>query len=193
MRSKRPFVIVAGKLLDPIETRMMELFTCGLNLDDKIFDKSEPTAAVGQADAPVPTATDRIDAEVRADAPRVEADRPLRDWGWRVDIAVAQQYLIIVANSPAVLEGKHRSHDTGVDPCGFAATGRWRKASPQRRLDRLEAPVVKWADRREPVARAPTPRRVGPYRTACPDRASRASRSARCRKNVEGAAEATYW
>lgn len=43
----------------------MELFTRGLNLDDKIFNKSELTAAAGQADVPVPTATDRIDAEVR--------------------------------------------------------------------------------------------------------------------------------
>ena len=65
MRSKRIFVIVTRKLPDPIETRMMELFTCGLNLGDKIFDKSELTAPVGQADVPVPTATDRIDAEVR--------------------------------------------------------------------------------------------------------------------------------
>ena len=35
MQSKRPLVIVARKLLDPIKTRMMELFTCHLNLDDK--------------------------------------------------------------------------------------------------------------------------------------------------------------
>jgi glyoxylate reductase len=35
MRSKRPFVIVTRKLPDLIETRMMELFACRLNLDDK--------------------------------------------------------------------------------------------------------------------------------------------------------------
>src|SRR5215471_17722294 len=68
MRSKRPFVIVTRKLPDPIETRMMELFTCRLNLDDKPFDKSELIAAVGRADVLVPTVTDRIDAEVLAAA-----------------------------------------------------------------------------------------------------------------------------
>ena len=66
MRSKRRFVIVTRKLPDPIETWMMELFTCRLNLDDKPCDKSELTAAVGQADVLVPTVTDRIDAEVLA-------------------------------------------------------------------------------------------------------------------------------
>ena len=47
---------------------MMELFTCRLNLNDKVFDKSELSAAVGRADVLVPTVTDRIDAEVLAAA-----------------------------------------------------------------------------------------------------------------------------
>ena len=68
MRSKRPFVIVTRKLPDPIETRMMELFTCRLNLDDKAFDESVLIAAVSQADVPVPTVIDRIDVEVRVAA-----------------------------------------------------------------------------------------------------------------------------
>jgi glyoxylate reductase len=59
-------VIVTRKLPDPIETRMMELLTCRLNLDDKAFDKSEPTAAASRAEVPVPTVTDRIDAGVLA-------------------------------------------------------------------------------------------------------------------------------
>src|SRR5262249_48530640 len=66
MRSKRPFVIVTRKLPDPIETRMMELFSCRLNLDDIPLSKAELTAAIGQAEVLVPTVTDRIDAEVLA-------------------------------------------------------------------------------------------------------------------------------
>ncbi len=46
MQSKRPFVIVTRKLPDPIETRMMELFACRLNLDDKPFGKPGLVAAV---------------------------------------------------------------------------------------------------------------------------------------------------
>ena len=104
MRSKRPFVIVTRKLPDPIETRMMELFTCRLNLDDKIFDKSELSAAVGRADVLVPTVTDRIDAEVLAGAGA--ALKLIASFGTgidHVDLAVAQQRGIIVTNTPGVL------------------------------------------------------------------------------------------
>ena len=64
----RPFVIVSRKSPDPSETLKMELFTPQLNLNDKLFEKSELTAAVGQADVLVPMVTDRIDAEVPAPA-----------------------------------------------------------------------------------------------------------------------------
>jgi len=104
MRSKRPFVIVTRKLPDPIETRMMELFTCRLNLDDKIFDKSELSAAVGQADVLVPTVTDRIDAEVLAGAgPTLKLIASFGTGIDHVDLAVAQQRGIIVTNTPGVL------------------------------------------------------------------------------------------
>ena len=104
MRSKRPFVIVTRKLPDPIETRMMELFACRLNLNDKAFGKSELTAAVGQADVLVPTVTDRIDAEVLAGAGA--ALKLIASFGTgidHVDLAVAQQRGIIVTNTPGVL------------------------------------------------------------------------------------------
>jgi len=91
MRSKRLSVIVTRKLPDPIETRMMELFACRLNLSDKAFDKSELRAAVGQADVLVPTVTDRIDAEVLGAA------------GPALKLAAAQQRGIIVTNTPGVL------------------------------------------------------------------------------------------
>jgi len=68
MPSNRLLVIDTRNLPDPIDTRMMEPFTCRLNLDDKVFDKSELSAAAGQADVPVPTAAGRIDAKLLAGA-----------------------------------------------------------------------------------------------------------------------------
>jgi len=104
MRSKRPFVIVTRKLPDPIETRMMELFNCRLNLDDRTFGKSELAAAVGQADVLVPTVTDRIDAEVLAAAgPGLKLIASFGTGVDHVDLAAAQQRGITVTNTPGVL------------------------------------------------------------------------------------------
>ena len=104
MRSKRLSVIVTRKLPDPIETRMMELFACRLNLSDKAFDKSELRAAVGQADVLVPTVTDRIDAEVLdAAGPALKLIASFGTGVDHVDLAAAQQRGIIVTNTPGVL------------------------------------------------------------------------------------------
>lgn len=104
MRSKRPFVIVTRKLPDLIETRMMELFSCRLNLDDTPLSKAELMAAIGQAEVLVPTVTDRIDDEVLAAAG--SAVRLIASFGTgidHVDLAAAQQRGIIVTNTPGVL------------------------------------------------------------------------------------------
>jgi glyoxylate reductase len=104
MRSKRPFVIVTRKLPDPIETRMMELFACRLNLDDKPLGKPELIAAAGEADVLVPTVTDRIDAEVLAAAgPRLKLIASFGTGIDHVDLAAAQQRGILVTNTPGVL------------------------------------------------------------------------------------------
>jgi glyoxylate reductase len=104
MRSKRPFVIVTRKLPDPIETRMMELFACRLNLDDKPLSKPELIAAAAQADVLVPTVTDRIDAEVLAEAgPALKLIASFGTGVDHVDLAAAQQRGIIVTNTPGVL------------------------------------------------------------------------------------------
>jgi glyoxylate reductase len=104
MRSKRPFVIVTRKLPDPIETRMMELFNCRLNLDDKPLGKPELQAAVAQADVLVPTVTDRIDAEVLAAAgPALKLVASFGTGIDHVDLASAQQHGIFVTNTPGVL------------------------------------------------------------------------------------------
>jgi glyoxylate reductase len=104
MRSKRPFVIVTRKLPDSIETRMMELFACRLNLDDKPLGSRELMAAVGQAEVLVPTVTDRIDAEVlAASGPGLKLIASFGTGIDHVDLAVAQQRGIIVTNTPGVL------------------------------------------------------------------------------------------
>jgi glyoxylate reductase len=83
---------------------MMELFTCRLNLNDKVFDKSELSAAVGRADVLVPTVTDRIDAEVLAAAgPGLKLIASFGTGVDHVDLAAAQQRGIIVTNTPGVL------------------------------------------------------------------------------------------
>ena len=83
---------------------MMELFTCRLNLNDKVFDKSELSAAVGRADVLVPTVTDRIDAEVLAAAgPTLRLIASFGTGVDHVDLAAAQQRGIIVTNTPGVL------------------------------------------------------------------------------------------
>ena len=104
MRSKRPFVIVTRKLPDPIETRMMELFACRLNLDDIPLSKPELIAAVERADVLVPTVTDRIDAEVlEAAGPALKLIASFGTGVDHVDLAAAQRRGIIVTNTPGVL------------------------------------------------------------------------------------------
>ncbi|MFL5265812.1 MAG: 2-hydroxyacid dehydrogenase [Stellaceae bacterium] len=104
MRSKRPFVIVTRKLPDPIETRMMELFACRLNLDDKPLSKGELIAAIGEADVLVPTVTDRIDAEVLDHAgPTLKLIASFGTGIDHVDLAAAQQRGVVVTNTPGVL------------------------------------------------------------------------------------------
>ena len=104
MRSKRPFVIVTRKLPDPIETRMMELFACRLNLNDTPLSKPELIAAVERADVLVPTVTDRIDAEVLdAAGPALKLIASFGTGIDHVDLAAAQRRGIIVTNTPGVL------------------------------------------------------------------------------------------
>jgi glyoxylate reductase len=104
MRSKRPFVIVTRKLPDPIETRMMELFACRLNLDDTSLSKPDLIAAVERADVLVPTVTDRIDAEVlEAAGPALKLIASFGTGVDHVDLAAAQRRGIIVTNTPGVL------------------------------------------------------------------------------------------
>ena len=61
---RRPRVVVTRKLPDVVETRMMELFDCQLNLEDRALDARALAEAVRSAEVLVPTVTDHIDAAV---------------------------------------------------------------------------------------------------------------------------------
>ena len=68
MSQNKPLVIVTRKLPDVIETRMMELFDTRLNVTDDPMSHEDLINAVKFADVLVPTVTDKIDADVIANA-----------------------------------------------------------------------------------------------------------------------------
>jgi glyoxylate reductase len=104
MPSRKPLVIVTRKLPDVIETRMMELFDTRLNLTDTPLSQAQLVAAVKQADALVPTVTDRIDAGVLAQAgPNLKLIASFGTGVDHIDLATARQRAITVTNTPGVL------------------------------------------------------------------------------------------
>ncbi|MCA8907154.1 MAG: D-glycerate dehydrogenase [Rhodospirillaceae bacterium] len=101
---KRPYVIVTRKLPDAIETRMMELFRVRLNLDDAAMTKDDLIAAVAEADALVPTVTDKIDREVIEKAgPQLKLIASFGTGVDHIDLNAAKERGIAVTNTPGVL------------------------------------------------------------------------------------------
>ena len=99
----KPRVIVTRKLLPAVEARMAELFDVALNADDTPFDRAALVAAMREADVLVPTVTDRIDADMIAEA----GDRLglIANFGAgieHIDLAAARARKIIVTNTPGV-------------------------------------------------------------------------------------------
>ena len=104
MQRKKPIVVVTRKLPDAIETRMMELFDVGLNLDDKAMSAADLAEAVKTADVLVPTVTDHIDGKILAQAG--ENLRLIANYGAgvdHIDLASSRQRGITVTNTPDVL------------------------------------------------------------------------------------------
>ena len=102
--TKKPLVIVSRKLPDPIETRMMELFVTRLNLTDTPFDRDALGSAMREANVFVPTVTDRIDAEVLAEAgPKLKLIASFGTGVDHIDFAAAKKRGITVTNTPRVL------------------------------------------------------------------------------------------
>lgn len=104
MVSKRPLVIVTRKLPASIETRLMELFDTRLNTTDEPMSSHQLVEAMQEADVLVPTVTDRLGADLLAEAgPQL---RLLANFGAgvdHIDLAAAKAKNIMVTNTPGVL------------------------------------------------------------------------------------------
>jgi glyoxylate reductase len=104
MPARKPKVIVTRKLPDPVETRMRELFDTELNLTDTPMSRKDLIAALQRADVLAPTITDRIDAEVIAEAG--DQLKLIANFGAgfdHIDVAAANARGVTVTNTPGVL------------------------------------------------------------------------------------------
>jgi glyoxylate reductase len=100
----KPRVIVTRRLPDVIETRMMELFDCQLNVEDKPMSQQALIEAVKSADVLIPTVTDRIDAAVLSQAgPRLKLIASFGTGVDHIDLKTARMRGITVTNTPGVL------------------------------------------------------------------------------------------
>jgi glyoxylate reductase len=101
---RKPLVVVTRKLPDTVETRMRELFDARLNLEDAPMSKAALVEAVRTAEVLVPTVTDRIDAELLAEAgDQLKLIANFGNGVDNIDVAVAVKRGIAVTNTPKVL------------------------------------------------------------------------------------------
>ena len=101
---KKPHVVVTRRLPGAIETRMRELFDTQLNIDDAPMSREALLKAVRKSDVLVPTLTDRIDAELIAQAG--ENLKLIANFGTgvdHIDVEAALARGITVTNTPGVL------------------------------------------------------------------------------------------
>ena len=104
MSGKKPVVVVTRKLPDSVETRMRELFSTRLNLEDKAMTPAQLAEAVQTADVLVPTVTDTIDAELIGKAgPQLKLIANFGNGVDNIDVAAAAEKGITVTNTPNVL------------------------------------------------------------------------------------------
>ncbi len=104
MPSRKPTVIVTRRLPDTVETRLRELFNTQLNLHDEPLSRAGLIDAVGRCDVLAPTITDKIDAEVIAQAG--ERLKLIANFGAgvdHIDVVAANARGIAVTNTPGVL------------------------------------------------------------------------------------------
>jgi len=98
------YVIVTRKLPDSVETRMRELFTTRLNLEDKAMSEAQLIEAVQTADVLVPTVTDNIDAALIEKAgTQLKLIANFGNGVDNIDVAAAAKKGITVTNTPNVL------------------------------------------------------------------------------------------
>ena len=102
--SGRPTVVVTRRLPSPVEERLRSLFDARLNTADAPLDDAALAVAMRDADALVPTVTDRITADL-LDTPGRRV-RIVSNFGVgfnNIDVAAAQANGIVVTNTPDVL------------------------------------------------------------------------------------------
>ncbi len=97
-------VFVTRKLPDAVEARLMELFDCTLNLDDKKYSTAELIQAVQKYQAIVPTVTDKITAEIiQAAGPQLGIIASYGNGYDHIDLLALKGKKIIITNTPDVL------------------------------------------------------------------------------------------
>lgn len=141
-----PRVIVTRHLMPSVEHRLSELFDAKLNESDVPFTREQLIAAMQEADVLVPTVTDRIDAEMIAQAG--EQLKLIASFGSgieHIDLAAAAKRKIIVTNTPGVFTddtadlamcgiiGVPRRIREGV---GLVRSGKWTGWAPSGMLGR---------------------------------------------------------
>jgi glyoxylate reductase len=104
MTQKKPLIVITRRLPDVIETRMMELFDCRLNVEDAPMSQAELIEAVRSGEVLVPTVTDRIDAGIISQAgPQLRLIASFGTGVDHIDLKTARQRGITVTNTPGVL------------------------------------------------------------------------------------------
>jgi lactate dehydrogenase-like 2-hydroxyacid dehydrogenase len=104
MPARKPKVIITRKLPDPVETRMRELFDTELNVTDEPMSRPALVEAMQRAEVLAPTITDRIDADLIAEAG--EQLKLIANFGAgfdHIDVTAANARGITVTNTPGVL------------------------------------------------------------------------------------------
>ncbi|HEU4564504.1 MAG TPA: D-glycerate dehydrogenase, partial [Gemmatimonadaceae bacterium] len=102
--ARRPRVVVTRRLPEPVEAELRERFDASLNARDEPLDAGALAAAMRDADALLPTVTDRLDAAVLGAEPR--RARIIANFGVgynHIDISAAAARGIAVTNTPDVL------------------------------------------------------------------------------------------
>jgi lactate dehydrogenase-like 2-hydroxyacid dehydrogenase len=102
--AQRPVVVVTRRLPALVEEQVASEFDARLNPDDHAFSAAELTAALGSADALLPTVTDRLTATVLGAQPL--RTRILANYGVgfnHIDTAAAKARGLVVTNTPDVL------------------------------------------------------------------------------------------
>jgi glyoxylate reductase len=109
MTARKLKVVLTRKLPEPVETRMRELFDAELNHEDRPMDAEALAAAVGRAEVLVPTITDRLDAEVLAQAgPNLKMIANFGAGVDHIDVTAAVERGVLVTNTPGVLTEDRR-------------------------------------------------------------------------------------